>query len=196
METALTQLEKVKTEDPTLHHNAMMYLSLIVVCRRDKDEQPQLLRMINTHAENKEVERTIMTNIEVLIQEGKAEGLEQGRIYEKRTGVLKKVTKTLHTLCDDKEKSKLIENTMILCYYRCMEEWKSGRMEGWKSGRVEDGRLEEWKMVGWKSGRVEDGRLEEWKSGCVEKARYGRITFIAAISGEIDGNQNQSTRSY
>ena len=30
--------------------------------------------MINTHVENKEVERTIMTNIEVLIQEGKAEG--------------------------------------------------------------------------------------------------------------------------
>ena len=115
LETALTQLETVKTEDPTLHHNAMMYLSLIVVCRRDKDEQPQLLRMINTHAENKEVERTIMTNIEVLIQEGKAEGLkqgkvegleqgkvegleqgkveglEQGRIYEKRTAVLKLV---------------------------------------------------------------------------------------------------------
>ena len=91
LETALTQLESVKTEDPTLHHNAMMYLSLIVVCRRDKDEQPQLLRMINTHAENREVERTIMTNIEVLIQEGKVEGLEQGRIYEKRTAVLKLV---------------------------------------------------------------------------------------------------------
>ena len=119
LETALTQLETVKTEDPTLHHNAMMYLSLIVVCRRDKDEQPQLLRMINTHVKNKEVERTIMTNIEVLIQEGKAEGkvegleqgkaegleqgkvegleqgkvegLEQGRIYEKRTDVLKLV---------------------------------------------------------------------------------------------------------
>ena len=91
METALTQLETVKTEDPTLHHNAMMYLSLIVMCRRDKDEQPQLLRMINTHVENKEVERNIMTNIEVLIQEGNAEGLEQGRIYEKRTAVLKLV---------------------------------------------------------------------------------------------------------
>ncbi len=109
LEIALTQLDTLKTENPTLHQNAMMYLSLIVRCRRDKNEQPQLLRMINTHTENEEVERTIMTGIEALIQEGrealiqqgkaegkaegleqgKAEGLEQGRIYEKRTAVLK-----------------------------------------------------------------------------------------------------------
>ena len=119
LESALTQLDTVKTENPTLHQNAMMYLSLIVRCRRDKNEQPQLLRMINTHTENEEVERIIMTGIEALIQEGleqgkveiheqgkaegleqgkaegleqgKAEGLEQGRIYEKRTDVLKLV---------------------------------------------------------------------------------------------------------
>ena len=83
----------------------------IVRCRRDKNEQPQLLRMINTHTDNEEVERTIMTGIEALIQQGleqgkaeileqgkaegleqgKAEGLEQGRIHEKRTDVLKLV---------------------------------------------------------------------------------------------------------
>ena len=111
LEIALTQLDTLKTENPTLHQNAMMYLSLIVRCRRDENEQPQLLRMINTHTENEEVERTIMTGIEALIQEGreafiqqgkaegkaegleqgKAEGLEQGRIYEKRTAVLKLV---------------------------------------------------------------------------------------------------------
>ena len=90
-ETALTHLDTVKTENPTLHQNAMMFLLLIVRCRRHKDEQPELLRMINTHAENEEVERIIMTGIEALIQEGKAEGLEQGRIYEKRTDVLKLV---------------------------------------------------------------------------------------------------------
>ncbi len=95
LETALMQLDTLKTENPTLHQNAMMYLSLIVLCRREKNEQPQLLRMINTHTENEEVERIIMTGIEALIQEGKAEGkaegLQQGRIYEKRTDVLKLV---------------------------------------------------------------------------------------------------------
>ena len=94
-----------------LHGLVFMLKDDIVRCRRDKNEQPQLLRMINTHAENEEVERTIMTGIEALIQQGleqgkaeileqgkaegleqgKAEGLEQGRIYEKRTDVLKLV---------------------------------------------------------------------------------------------------------
>ena len=95
LETALTYLDTIQTENPTLHQNAMMFLLLIVRCRRHKDEQPELLRMINTHTENEEVERTIMTGIEALIQQGleqgKAEGLEQGRIYEKRTDVLKLV---------------------------------------------------------------------------------------------------------
>ena len=95
LETALMQLDKVKAENPTLHRNAMIYLSLVVRCRRDKNEQPQLLRMINTHTEDEEVERIIMTGIEALIQQGKDEGLEQGleqgRISEKRTDVLKLV---------------------------------------------------------------------------------------------------------
>ena len=82
---ALTQLDKLKTENPTLHRNAMIYLSLIVHCRRDKKEQPKMLRMINTHTEDEEVERTLMTGIEALIQQGR----EQGRINEKRTDVLK-----------------------------------------------------------------------------------------------------------
>ena len=52
METALTELDKVKTENPKLHRHAMMYLSLIARCRRDVTEQPQLLRMIDrTHSE-------------------------------------------------------------------------------------------------------------------------------------------------
>lgn len=98
LETALTELDKIRSEDPILHRNAMMYLSLIVRCRRDESEQPQLLRMINTHTADEEVERIIMTGIEALIQQGKNEGLQQGieqgkaqRIYEKRTDVLKLV---------------------------------------------------------------------------------------------------------
>ena len=54
--------------------------------------------MIDTHTEDEEVERIIMTGIETLIQQGheqgKAEGIEQGktqRIKEKRTDVLKLV---------------------------------------------------------------------------------------------------------
>ena len=97
LDTALTQLDTVKDEDPILHRIAMIYLSLIVRCRRHVSEQTPLLRMINTRTENEEVKRIIMTGAEALIQQGleqgleqgKAEGLEQGRINEKRTDVLK-----------------------------------------------------------------------------------------------------------
>ena len=81
LDKALTQLDTVKDEDPILHRNAMIYLSLIVRCRRHESEQTPLLRMINTRTEDEEVENIIMTGIEALIQEG--------RINEKRTDVLK-----------------------------------------------------------------------------------------------------------
>ena len=85
LDTALTQLDTIIDEDPTLHRNAMIYLSLIVRCRRHENEQTPLLRMINTRTEDEEVKRIIMTGAEALIQQG----LEQGRINEKRTAVLK-----------------------------------------------------------------------------------------------------------
>ena len=85
LDTALTQLDTVKDEDPILHRNAMIYLSLIVRCRRHVSEQTPLLRMINTRTEDEEVKSIIMTGAEALIQQG----LEQGRINEKRTDVLK-----------------------------------------------------------------------------------------------------------
>ena len=97
LEKALTQLDTVKDENPILHRNAMIYLSLIVRCRRHASEQTPLLRMINTRTDDEEVKSIIMTGAEALIQQGKAEGLEQGkaegleqgRINEKRTAVLK-----------------------------------------------------------------------------------------------------------
>ncbi len=81
LDTALTQLDTVKDEDPILHRNAMIYLSLLVRCRRHESEQTPLLRMIDTRTEDEEVKRIIMTGAEALIQ--------QGRINEKRTAVLK-----------------------------------------------------------------------------------------------------------
>ena len=47
------------------------------------------MRLIQTHTQDKEVENIIMTGAEALVQQGKTEGLEQGRINEKRVDVLK-----------------------------------------------------------------------------------------------------------
>ena len=47
LDKALTRLDIVKDEDPILHRNAMIYLSLIIRCRRHESEQTPLLRMIN-----------------------------------------------------------------------------------------------------------------------------------------------------
>ena len=144
LETALTQLETVKTEDPTLHHNAMMYLSLIVVCRRDKDEQPQLLRMINTHAENKEVERTIMTNIEVLIQEGKAEGKVEGLEQGKAEGL-------------EQGKAEGLEQGKA-------EGLEQGKVEGLEQGRIYEKRTAVLKLVRHRFADISDSILNEISS--------------------------------
>ena len=152
LETALTQLETVKTEDPTLHHNAMMYLSLIVVCRRDKDEQPQLLRMINTHVENKEVERTIMTNIEVLIQEGKAEGkvegLEQGKVEGLEQGKAEGL---------EQGKVEGLEQGKA-------EGLEQGKVEGLEQGRIYEKRTAVLKLVRHRFADISDSILNEISS--------------------------------
>ena len=117
LETSLKQLEILEKENPTLHRDAMIFLYLLVMGRRHKTEQPHLMRLIQTHTQDKEVEHIIMTGAEALIQQGKAEGLEQGkvegieegRINEKRTVVLK----LLRHRFDDVSESVVNEITEI-----------------------------------------------------------------------------------
>lgn len=88
LEIALTQLDRLQKDNPELHRTALIYLSLLVMCRRHKTEQAQLLGRIRTHTHDKEVENIIMTGAEALIQQGIEQEKTQ-RINDKRTGILK-----------------------------------------------------------------------------------------------------------
>ncbi len=86
---ALTRLDTLSPEESLLHAHALIYLSHLVVSKRPQAEREHLIEHILIHNRDTEVENIIMTGAEALIQQGKAEGLEQGRIVEKRTAVLK-----------------------------------------------------------------------------------------------------------
>lgn len=88
-ETALKRLDPLESENPVLHQNLLIYLYLLVIGRRQEDEHPDLLQLLRVHTQNKEVENIIMSGAEAIMLRGIEQGIEQGRINEKRTVVLK-----------------------------------------------------------------------------------------------------------
>ena len=94
---ALTRLETLSPEAAALHAHAMIYLSHLIIGKRPNAENDHLIQLILTHNKDTEVESIIMTGAEVLIQQGKIEGmkqgleqgLEQGKIDEKQAAVLR-----------------------------------------------------------------------------------------------------------
>lgn len=90
---ALARLDTLSPEETVLHAHAMVYLSHLVVSRCPQAEREPMIEQILIHNRDTEVKNLIMTGAEALIQQGKNEGLqqgiEQGRIDEKQTAVLK-----------------------------------------------------------------------------------------------------------
>ena len=73
---------------------AIMYLLLLILHRRPVEEQEALLTLVNRHAaEEMEVEKMAQSMAEVLIERGKAvgieQGIEQGEIRAKQAAILK-----------------------------------------------------------------------------------------------------------
>lgn len=79
LETTLSHLDTLAPEQAAQHRNAMIYLYHLVLFRRSETEQDNLIRLLQTHTQDKEVENIIMTGAEALIEQGKAEGIEQGK---------------------------------------------------------------------------------------------------------------------
>ena len=71
----------------------MIYLSHLIYSSQPESERVHLIQRIMKHTKNTEVENQIMTGAEVLVQEGKVEGLqeglERGEIQTKREDILK-----------------------------------------------------------------------------------------------------------
>ena len=93
LEEALTRLDTLSDEEAELHAHAMIYLSHLVSSNRPASERKHLIQRILKHTKNTEVENQIMTGSEALVQQGKAEGLqegfERGEIRTKREVLLK-----------------------------------------------------------------------------------------------------------
>ncbi len=85
----LERLDTLSPEDEALHTHAMVYLSHLIMGKRPDSENDHLIQLIMTHNKDTEVESIIMTGAEALIQQGKKQGLEQGKIDEKKAAVLR-----------------------------------------------------------------------------------------------------------
>ena len=60
-----------------------------MVVRRPAEEREDMLQLLETHTEDEEVQNIIMTGAEALIEQGKAEGIEQGKVDAKQAAVVK-----------------------------------------------------------------------------------------------------------
>ncbi len=79
LQAALSYLDTLEPTQATQYHNAILYLWHLVVFRRPKEEREDFIQLMQAHTHGKEVENMWQTTAEVLIEQGKAEGIEQGK---------------------------------------------------------------------------------------------------------------------
>ena len=80
MRAAFSYLDTLEPEQAAEFHNAILYLWNLVVFRRPTDEREDFIQLMQAHAHGKEVENMWQTTAEVLIEQGKVEGIEQGKV--------------------------------------------------------------------------------------------------------------------
>ena len=79
-------IETLDTMSDTQKRNAFLYLCFLVLFKRPAEERDDLMRLVRTHIQDKEVENIIMTGAEAFFEEGKAEGKAEGKIEGKAEG--------------------------------------------------------------------------------------------------------------
>ncbi len=78
LQTALSNLDTLPPDQAVQQKNAILYLYSLVFFRRPEDEREELVQLLRTHTQDKEVENIIMTGAEALIQQGIEQGIEKG----------------------------------------------------------------------------------------------------------------------
>jgi predicted transposase YdaD len=83
LRAALSHLDTLDPASAAQHRNAILYLCHLVLFRRPAAERQDLIQLVQTHTQDKEVESIMLTGAEALIEQGieqgKAEGIEQGK---------------------------------------------------------------------------------------------------------------------
>jgi predicted transposase YdaD len=68
-----------------------MYLLLLILHRRPAEEHNELLTLVERHTEDMEVSPMAQSMAEMLLERGKAQGIEQGETQAKQAVILKMI---------------------------------------------------------------------------------------------------------
>ena len=80
LQRALSHIQQLEPIDAAQYRNAILYLCHLIFFRRPENERHDLLELVNTYTHNEEVRNMVLTSAEVLIEQGKVEGIEQGKV--------------------------------------------------------------------------------------------------------------------
>ena len=155
---AHTYIATLDTMSDTQKRNAFLYLCFLVLFTRPAEERDDLMQLVRTHIQDKEVENIIMTGAEAFFEQGKMEGIEQGKMEGIEQGKMEGI-----------EQGK-------------MEGIEQGKMEGIEQGKMEG--IEQGKTEGIEQGKTE-GKVEAKQAAVIRLLRHRFLEVNDTIINEI-----------
>ncbi len=86
---AINYLNTLEPEQSEQRLRAIQYILLLIINRRNAEEHRELIELVQQQTDEVEVETMAKTMADVYIEQGKAQGIEQGEIQAKREMILK-----------------------------------------------------------------------------------------------------------
>ena len=86
---AINYLNTLEPEQSEQRLRAIHYILLLIINRRNAEEHRELIELVQQQTDEVEVETMAKTMADVYIEQGKAQGIEQGEIQAKREMILK-----------------------------------------------------------------------------------------------------------
>ena len=76
---ALSRLDTHEPEHPAQHRLALLFLGHLVLFRRPEEEREDLMKLIQQHTDDMEIDNIMKSAAETLIEQGVEQGIEQGK---------------------------------------------------------------------------------------------------------------------
>ena len=87
LERAMSHLNTLEALEAEQKQQALIYLLLLILHRRPADEHEELITVVDQYTDEMEVETMAQSMAEVLFEEGKVQGIEQGKAEGKAEGI-------------------------------------------------------------------------------------------------------------
>ena len=97
LERAMSHLNTLDALEAEQRQQAFLYLLLLILHRRPAKEHEELITVVDKHTDEMEVEAMAQSMAEVLFEEGKIQGIEQGIEQERREGAIRHILVVLRT---------------------------------------------------------------------------------------------------